>query len=117
MKQSNTAERLKLIMAERNLKQVDILNRCAPYCKKYNVKLGRSDLSQYISGKAIPKQDKLTVLAEALNVTEPYLMGYDDEEKNIDDKIAELIKELPEEEKATAINILSAFVERFKNEI
>lgn len=75
---STTAERLKQIMKERGLKQVDILELCRPICIKYGVKLNKNDLSQYINAKFIPKQDKLAVLAEALNVTEPWLMGYDD---------------------------------------
>lgn len=77
MKKSNTQERLKLIMEEKNLRQVDLLNKCMPYCKKYNVRLGRNDISQYVSGKAEPTQIRLSILAEALNVTETWLMGYD----------------------------------------
>lgn len=59
------------------MKQVDILNAAAPYVKKYNVKLNKSDLSQYVSGKVEPNQDKLFILARALNVNEAWLMGYD----------------------------------------
>ena len=33
-----TSDRLKQIMKERRLKQVDILNLSLPYCKKYGVK-------------------------------------------------------------------------------
>ena len=77
MKKSNPQERLKLIMEEKNLRQVDLLNKCMPYCKKYNVRLGRNDISQYVSGKAEPTQIRLSILAEALNVTETWLMGYD----------------------------------------
>ena len=47
----NTAARLKQIMEERKLKQVDILNLSLPYCKKYDVKMNKSDISQYVSGK------------------------------------------------------------------
>ena len=72
-----TAARLNLIMRERGLRQTDILVLCKPFCKRYNVKLGKSDLSQYVSGKAKPKQDKLTVLGMALNVREDWLMGFD----------------------------------------
>ena len=75
MKQT-TANRLNQIMNERNLKQKDILELCQPYCKKFNVKLNKNDLSQYVSGKVIPKQDKLSILAIALNVNEVWLMGY-----------------------------------------
>ncbi len=77
MKERNTSDRLKEIMTKNGLRQIDILNKAIPFCKKYNVKLGRNDLSQYISGKVEPSQKKLTVLAEALEVNEAWLMGYD----------------------------------------
>ena len=77
MKVSNTSERLKQYMSEHHLKQVDILARAEPYCKQNNVKMNKSDLSQYVSGKTEPGQDKLFVLARALNVTEAWLIGYD----------------------------------------
>ncbi len=77
MKKYSTADRLIQIMKKYNLRQVDILERCIPYCQKYNVRLGRNDLSQYVSGKVEPGQEKLTVLAKALNVSESWLMGLD----------------------------------------
>lgn len=77
MKAYKTNQRLKQIMEERNLRQVDILRAAEPYCKKYNIKLGKNDLSQYVSGKVEPGQDKLTILSFALNVSETWLMGYD----------------------------------------
>lgn len=73
----NTSVRLKRLMAERNLKQVDIQRLAEPYCQQYKVKLNKSDLSQYISGKFVPGQWKLTILALALDVSEAWLMGYD----------------------------------------
>ena len=76
MKES-TATRLKRIMEERNLKQVDVLRLCEPYCEKYGVKLKKNDLSQYLSGKVQPKQNKLSILGMALGVQEAWLMGYD----------------------------------------
>lgn len=82
-KVSNTAERLNTIMKERNLKQSDILEKCKPFCDKYGIKMARSDLSQYALGKSIPRQDKLTALAQALNVDETWLMGYDIEEQPV----------------------------------
>lgn len=77
MKSYTTAQRLKQIMEARSLRQVDILKAAESYCKKYNVKLGKNDLSQYVSGKVEPKQDKLTILGLTLNVSEAWLMGYD----------------------------------------
>jgi repressor LexA len=77
MKNSNTSLRLKQIMSERNLRQVDILNAAKPYCAKYGIKLEKSDLSQYVNGKVEPGQEKLTILGLALGVNETWLMGYD----------------------------------------
>ena len=77
MKKENTAIRLKTIMNMRGLRQVDILNLTVPYCQKYNVKMNKSDISQYCSGKTEPNQEKLFILGNALNVSEAWLMGYD----------------------------------------
>ena len=77
MDRVSTADRLKQIMEERNLKQVDILNLSLPICAKYNVKMNKSDISQYVSGKVEPSQEKLVVLGMALNVSESWLMGFD----------------------------------------
>ena len=77
MKCCSTADRLKEIMQTRNLKQVDILNKSLPFCSKYNVKMNKSDISQYVSGKIEPSQEKLVILGMALGVTEAWLMGFD----------------------------------------
>lgn len=77
MEKVTTSERLNLLMKERRLRQVDILALCKPYCEKYNVKLEKNDLSQYVSGKVQPRQDKLSILGLALGVTEAWLMGFD----------------------------------------
>lgn len=39
--------------------------------------MNKSDISQYVSGKVEPSQDKLVVLGMALDVTESWLMGFD----------------------------------------
>lgn len=75
MKQFTTSQRLEQIMRSRNMRQVDILNAAEPYCRKYGIKLGKNDLSQYVSGKVEPGQDKLTILGLALNVSEAWLSG------------------------------------------
>jgi transcriptional regulator with XRE-family HTH domain len=77
VKKYTTSYRLKQIMSDLNLKQVDILNLAAPYSKKYGIKLNKNDLSQYVSGKVEPGQNKLYILGLALNVNEAWLMGFD----------------------------------------
>lgn len=76
-KKATTAMRLHQLMSDRNLHQVDILELAKPFCRQYDVKLNKNDLSQYCSGKVEPRQDKLTILGLALNVSEAWLMGYD----------------------------------------
>lgn len=77
MKISNISARLKKIMTDNNMRQVDILKRVEPYCQIYNIKMNKSDLSQYVSGKVEPSQDKLVILSMALNVSEAWLIGFD----------------------------------------
>ena len=77
MKTETTSIRLKRILTERNMRQVDILNAAQPHCRRLGVKLGKNDLSQYVSGKVEPRQDKLSILALALGVSEAWLMGYE----------------------------------------
>ena len=78
MRPYSTAQRLQQLINERGLKQVDILRLAEPFCKKYNVKLTKSALNQYISGKVVdPRGDKLSILSYALAVSEAWLMGFD----------------------------------------
>lgn len=74
---ATTAERLRDVMEMRNLRQVDVLEMAKPFSERYGVKLNKNDLSQYLSGKVQPKQDKLTLLGLTLNVSEGWLMGFD----------------------------------------
>lgn len=60
--------RIKEAMELRNLNQTDIVERT-------NIK--KSALSQYISGKITPRQNAIDQLSKVLNVSEPWLMGYD----------------------------------------
>lgn len=113
MLKEKTSDRLKKIMAIRNLKQVELINKCKPICEKYNklyglnIQITKSDLSQWLKGLYEPSQSKLTVLAEALQTTETWLMGYDDEqtvntfikENTIsDEELERRLKELDEKE-------------------
>lgn len=117
MKSCNTAERLKQIMEERNLRQIDIIEKCRPFCKELGVKMGRSDFSQYLSGKIQPKQTKLAILSRALNVSEAWLMGFDvpmssngastfetvDEREQV---LLELFRLVPDGQKDEVINLI-----------
>lgn len=77
MKKATTASRLQTLMRDRNLRQVDILENARAYACQRGIKLNKSDISQYVSGKVEPGQDKLLLLAEALCVSPAWLMGWD----------------------------------------
>ena len=78
------SNRLKQIMAQRNLKQVDILNMSAPLQRKYNIRLAKNDLSQYVNGKVEPNQDRIFLLSKTLNVSEAWLLGYNVPQEVVD---------------------------------
>jgi len=85
MERSSTSARLRQLMSETGLRQVDILDKSKPFQKQLGVKMGRSALSQYVTGKSKPDDKKLYLLSKTLGVSEAWLMGYDVEKKRIPD--------------------------------
>ena len=65
------ALRLKEAMQKKAFKQVDLLNAAAESGKK----LGKSQLSQYVSGKTIPRPDVADMLAALLDVDPDWLLS------------------------------------------
>lgn len=65
------AERLNEAMSSKNLKQVDIIRAA----ETQDIKLGKSHMSQYVSGKTIPREGVLRFLAETLEVDADWLSG------------------------------------------
>ena len=62
------AERIKKALVIKGMKQSDL-------CRL--TKIPKSALSQYVSGAFEPKQDRIYLMAQALNVSEAWLMGLD----------------------------------------
>ncbi|MDN6095890.1 MAG: helix-turn-helix domain-containing protein [Lactococcus lactis] len=77
MKKEHSQIRLKKIMNDRGLRQVDILEKSKPFQDKLGIKMSKTHLSNYINGKSNPDQQKLILLSQTLGVSEPWLMGYD----------------------------------------
>ena len=75
MSKESFAERLKAAMEKQGKKQVDLINAAA----LQGVKLGKSHISQYVSGKTVPRSDILHFLASELNVEEEWLKGAETE--------------------------------------
>mgnify|MGYP003317209814 CR=1 FL=1 len=63
-----TKDRLKELAESLGITQADM-------CKK--TQIPKSTMSLYWSGKRLPKQNNLTLIAQAYNVSETWLMGYD----------------------------------------
>ena len=73
--QSNLfAHRLKIAMQDKDLKQIDIMRAA----EKKGIKLGKSHVSQYVSGKTVPRDNILNFLAEILEVDAVWLKGTDE---------------------------------------
>lgn len=69
--------RLRQAMDERGMRQVDLLEAVKPYCKKYNIQISKGQLSQYLAGRNEPGQSRIFILAQALGVSESWLIGLD----------------------------------------
>ncbi|MCL2860381.1 MAG: helix-turn-helix domain-containing protein [Oscillospiraceae bacterium] len=128
MNKETFSTRLQEAMRARKIKQVDLVEKT----------LITSDLiNKYIKGRAIARPNNLSLLAKSLNVSEPWLMGYDVpmnketiEEPNLFDNtvqqsdILEHVKvamhrneytELTDEDKKEIINFAKYVAEKRKN--
>lgn len=65
---TTTGMRIREALEMRGMKQIDLARATG---------LGRGAISQYMSDKVTPKQDKLYIMAKALLVSPTWLMGYD----------------------------------------
>lgn len=78
--QETFAARLKEAMASKGLKQSDVIREAAVRGSR----LGKSQMSQYVSGKTVPRNDVLQLLAAILEVDQESLLGH--EESSVDNK-------------------------------
>lgn len=106
------SERIAKALSIRNMKQAELCER---------TKIPKSAISQYLSGAFEPKQDRLHIIAKALDVDPVWLMGYDvpmEVQKNSPDKLAltegervwlELYHQLSNETRNVLVNMAEAF--------
>ena len=71
MKKETFADRLRYAMEQKEKKQVDLIRAAG----ERGVKLGKSQVSQYLSGKTVPRADILRFLAQTLEVEADWLGG------------------------------------------
>ena len=79
MERKSVGQRLRTIMSNRGWKQKDILDAVKPFFTE-KTKISKTDLSQYVNDKTEPRSDKLYILAKGLNVSEQWLLGFDETE-------------------------------------
>ena len=94
MNKKELCDRLQEAMSIRGLRAVDIVEKTG---------IPKGTISYYISGKTEPKSDRLYLIAQALDVSEAWLLGYDvpmartiEQKKN--DQLAKLIVRLRTDE-------------------
>lgn len=76
----DTSTRLQELMTIKNINQADLCQRTG---------IPKSSMSMYLSGERSPRQNRLSQIAENLNISEAWLMGYDvpmERTDSLDDK-------------------------------
>lgn len=81
MSSRNFSDRLKQAMTACDMKQVDLIR----VAQEQGMKLGKSHMSQYVSGKTVPRADVMRFLAYTLGVTEEWLAGKDEKEEKLEE--------------------------------
>ena len=114
-RKATCADRIKRGLKIKGMKQAEL-------CQI--TKIPKSAISQYISGAFEPKQDRIYLIAKALNVSEAWLMGFDvpmerQEKKSISPEetelsegekiLLDLYNRVSDETKEVLVTMLSAF--------
>ena len=71
MQKEQFASRLQAALQEKNIKQIELVR----LAEEKGFKLGKSHISQYVSGKTLPRKEILAFLADILEVDANWLAG------------------------------------------
>ena len=71
MQKEQFASRLQATLQEKNIKQIELVR----LAEEKGFKLGKSHISQYVSGKTLPRKEILAFLADTLGVDAAWLAG------------------------------------------
>ena len=83
------SRRLNQIMKEKNLRQIDIIRAA----EDRNIKLGKSHISQYVSGKTVPRDNIIRFLSELLDTDENWLRGNEPNKNTISETGESIMRE------------------------
>lgn len=87
MKKMELRDRLREAMDRRGMRATDLVEKTG---------IPKGTISYYLSGKTEPKADRIYLIAQALNISEAWLLGYDvpmerSQEQKKNDQLAKLI--------------------------
>lgn len=71
MESSIFAERLKHAIRKKGLKQIELVR----FAEEQGIKMGKSHISQYLSGKTVPRKETMDFLSSTLGVSMQWLLG------------------------------------------
>ena len=74
MESSIFSIRLNELLQQKKIKQIDLVHMA----EERGIKLGKSHISQYVSGKTVPRKEILHFLADVLSVKPEWLLGKSD---------------------------------------
>lgn len=99
-------ERVKELRKNKRMSQDDLAKKCG-----YT---SRSSISKLEKGEFNLPSDKIVLLANALDTTPAYLMGWEDDPspKSTDEQLLELIDLLSEEQKASLIEFIKQIAKK-----
>lgn len=88
-------DRLRIALEKRNMRAVDLMDATG---------VPKSAISFYLAGKSKPKADRLYKIAQALNISEAWLLGYDvpmdrSEESKKTDQLAKLVLKMKNDDR------------------
>lgn len=92
LRHETIAVRIKTALEIKGMRQSELCRRAG---------IPKSSLSQYLSGDFEPKQDRIYLIAKALNVSEAWLMGFDVPMSNTEKINLQLFGKSPDEPKLT----------------
>lgn len=101
-------DRLQDALDRNNMKAIELAER---------LNVSRGTISQYLSGKFVPRGDRLHKIAVILNVNEAWLLEYDDriERSSITssqaDEIIKTIRSLSPERQRLALSLLQTLID------
>ena len=82
MKSSIFSVRLRTLLQEKKIKQIELVH----LAEEKGIKLGKSHISQYVSGKTIPRKEILQFLADVLEVDAKWLLGKEETHITLEQK-------------------------------